>query len=390
MSNVQIPYVEIRDLNTRNILGIIEGAEIFFEYAYREAGDFEIYCRSTPNSRRLLVKDNLVTLPSSANETEDNVWIINKIEKTNDSTGGRFLVATGKEAKTLVDRRIIHCTTVLNAGKSLVTEVRDKLFEPNAISPKDEKRKLDGFVFGASTVDTTITETTQVTWDNLYEYTETLYIQYVCAAKLRIDKTAGKLIYTIYKGEDKSGRVVFSQANENLLSSDYIADYTNFKTSVFVGGEDPSEEGGVALEDEELKIDVSGSTLRTVYELPSVETGYDRREVFIDARDLQREYEDENGDKQTMSEEEYEAALKQRGLEKKADEHSAEVTFTGDIDQTSQRYKFGRDYGLGDIVTNRDEDEKKGIPVRVLKFVKVQNSEGYKEYFESEEAGNVE
>lgn len=375
---IKIPYIEIRDINTRRILGIIEGAEVFFEYALREAGAFEIYCRSTPQTRKLLVKDNLVTLPSTADEEEDNVWIIDKIETTNDSTGGRFIIASGTEAKSITNRRIVRYATVLKKGVALVTEVRDKLFVPNVISPQNANRKFNGFVFGSSDVALKINDTTQVTWDNLFDYTEALYLKYDCASKLRIDKTERTLIYTIYKGEDKRKRIIFSQANENLLSSVYVADYTNSKTSVFVGGEAEKDEEG------------NETGIRTVIEVTSTETGFNRREVFIDARDLQSEYEDEDGTTHTMSTAEYQAALKERGLEKKAEEHSGEVTFNGDVDTTNRRYQFGKDFYLGDIVTIRDEDEKKSVPVKVLKFTKVQNGEGYKEYFESEEVENVE
>lgn len=374
----QIPYVEIRDLNTRNILGVIEGAEIFFEYAAHGVGAFEIYCSSTPNSRRLLVKDNLVTLPNAVSENEDNVWVINKVQKTNDETGGRFIIASGTEAKSLVNRRIIRYTTVLNKGKNLVSEVKEKLFNPNLISPKTENRRLGGFVFGSSSISKTIEDTTQVSWGNLFDYTEEFYLKYNVAAKTRLNKSSKEFVYTIYEGEDKHNKVIFSSANENLLSSEYVEDYANYKTSVIVGGEVGKDENG------------NETGVRSVVEIPSAETGYARREVFIDARDLQSEYEDENGEKQTMSTADYNSALKERGLEKQVAEHSAEITFNGDIDTTSTRFKFGVDFYLCDIVSIRNDYEKKNVPVKVVKFIRVQNDDGYKEYFESEEVGNVE
>lgn len=377
MSDIKIPYVEIRNLNSRNILGIIEGAEIFFEYASKGAGAFEIYCRSNINSQKLLKKDNLVTLPNAVDEVEDNVWLIEKVQKTNDETGGRFIIATGREAKVLVNRRIVRYATVLTKGNNLVTEVRDKLFKPNLISPTVTSRRLDGFTFGSSSVVKTIEDTTQVTWENLFDYTEELFEKYGISSKLRLNKTTKQFIYTIYEGSGKQN-IVFSPANENLLSSDYVADYTNYKTSVIVGGEESKDEAG------------NDTGIRTVIEIASVETGYARREVFIDAKDLQKEYEDENGEKQTMSTADYNAALKERGLEKQAIEHNAVITFNGNIDTTSSRYKYGRDYYLDDIVTIRDEFENISVPVKVLKFTRVQNDEGYNEYFESEEVGNVE
>ena len=108
--DIRIPYIEVRN-KSRDIIGIIEGAEIFFEYNYHGCGEFEIYCRATQNNLALLQKDNYVTLPINADtnayqiETNCNMWVIEKLERANSRTGGRWITATGREAKQIVDYR---------------------------------------------------------------------------------------------------------------------------------------------------------------------------------------------------------------------------------------------------------------------------------------------
>lgn len=375
--DIRIPYVEVRDKN-RDIIGIIEGAEIFFEYNFHGCGEFEIFCRATPNNLALLQKDNYVTLPINADttayqiETNCNMWIIEKIQRNNSRTGGRWITASGREVKQIVDRRIVKNTSILNANKNLVSEIKTKLFNPNLISPSDTARKIDGFVFAESEVDSVVADDTQVTYDNLFDYTEEVYKKYGIGAKLRFRRDTKEMIYTIYKGEDRSSVLVFSRGNENLLSTNYVEDWTAYKTGGMVGGE----------EDETTKI-------RKVITLTDTATDIDRREVFVDARDLSSKYE-ENEQTLEYAPAVYEAMLKERGLEKISAENNKKIEFAGEIDVTNDRYRFNFDYYLGDVVKIRDDDFGTEILVRVSKFIKVQNDEGYKEYFEYETYGEVE
>ena len=158
--------------------------------------------------------------------------------------------------------------------------------------------------------------------------------------------------------------MIFSQANENLLSSDYTEDNTNYMNYVLVGGED----------DETTKI-------RKVNSVDEGASGVDRYELFLDARDTSSKYEDSSGQSKTMTDTEYKAILKSKGVESLSSEHKKETLFSGEIDTTNKRYKFNKDYYLGDLVKIRDSDFSKEQKVRVVKFTRVQNMEGYKEYF---------
>ncbi len=391
--DITIPYIEVRDKNTREIIGMIEGAEIFFEYNFHECGSFEIYCRADDNAIELLKKDRYVTLPVNADnvtnliEPNSNIWVIQKIQKTNDVSGGRWIIATGKEAKQIVDKRIIRNTAKLDKDADVSTEVRTKLLIPNLLDPNDTRRPISGLTFIEDAIGENIKQNTQVTYDNLFTYTEELYKTYAVGAKLRLDRNNKNMIYEIYKGTDRSNDVIFSHGNDNLLNSDYTEDWAEYKTSALVGG----EEKEVTEYDDYGKV-ISKHTKRTMTVVEDSSSDIDRREVYIDARDLQSSYEEEvNGvlEEKTYTASVYNQMLRARGKETLSSENNVILEFNGEIDTANNKYIFNIDYYLGDLVKIRDDDLQKEITVRVSKFTKVQNNEGYKEYFEYEEISTL-
>lgn len=420
--DIRIPYVEVRDKdrnlivdNNEGITGIIEGAEIFFEYALHGCGEFEIYCRATKNNLALLKEGNYITLPENAGykgnqiEKHSNMWIIEKIERSNIRTGGRWITATGREAKQIVDRRIIYNATILNGDVRLVDEVKTKLFDKNLTIDDDKNpRKIQGFIFNINNekdengdykdpvmkVNINKETQTQVSYENLFDYTEEFYLNYGVAAKLRLNRETKEMLYTIYKGEDKSNDIVFSTGHENILSTNYVSDWSEYKTFALIGGEEKEfnetdpETGEVTRSWKERQFTL----------IDDNNTDINRREVFVDARDIQSEYEEKTTNDQgieitntiSVTEQDYIYMLKERGYEKLVSENNKKVEFTGEIDITNDNYKFNIDYYLGDEVLIRDDDFGDTRKVRVSKFVKVQNDEGYKEYFEYEVYKEVE
>ena len=383
-----IPYIEIRDSSTRKIIGIIEGAELQFDYAWNGCGDLDIYCRTTPNNLNLLKHGRYVTIPNEVDYVDFNgnkycnIWRINKVEKKNDAIGGSFITATGQEAKCIVGNRIIRYMAVLKGG--LLGSIKDILFEQNVINPTDTNRKIHEFVFNQPNFEITIVDEdgnateTQVTYDNLLEYTENLYASYNIGSKLRLNLTDLKLYYSIYQGGDRSSEIIFSQANENILNTNYSEDWSNYKTYVLVGGEDEETE----VKDSEGNVTGTIKGARKVNSIDYGATGVDRYEGFIDARDVSSKYEDSNGVEQVMPDAEYKAALKSKGKETMLSEFNKVITFDGEVDTTNQRYKFNKNYYLGDEVTIRDSDFEIQQKVQIIKFTRVQNGNGYQEYFE--------
>lgn len=80
-------------------------------------------------------------------------------------------------------------------------------------------------------------------------------------------------------------------------------------------------------------------------------TGLSRRELYIDARDLQSDSDPEN----PMTAEEYTAILTARGKEKLADNQLVK-SFETNIRIVNPTYELGKDYQLGDTITIIDEN----------------------------------
>lgn len=78
--------------------------------------------------------------------------------------------------------------------------------------------------------------------------------------------------------------------------------------------------------------------------------GFARRELYIDARDLQRSLDSGS----PMTEEEYAAALQTRGLERLAQAQLVR-SFNATVRTHSPTYEYGVDFFLGDTITVTDE-----------------------------------
>ena len=98
-----IEYVEIRNL-AREIVGIIDTAKsIIWHSMYYSVGDFEIYAPATDTNISLLQKDYYVTRPDDL-----EVGIIANVNIIKSVQDGKMIVASGKFAKSLLNRRLIY------------------------------------------------------------------------------------------------------------------------------------------------------------------------------------------------------------------------------------------------------------------------------------------
>lgn len=79
-------------------------------------------------------------------------------------------------------------------------------------------------------------------------------------------------------------------------------------------------------------------------------TGLARRELWIDARDLQSDSDPDN----PLTPEEYLSLLTARGVQKMA-EHQLVKSFSTEIRTFNPTYEYGVDFFLGDIITATDE-----------------------------------
>lgn len=366
-----IDYVEIRSESTE-LLGIVDTAKsIIWHSVYFGVGDFEIYAQATPKVIALLQHGNLVTRPDDV-----EVGIIEKINIANDPQDGRMVTATGRFAKSILERRLIfnlsgtvNTPTILRGN--VETEVRRVITE-NAIScPFDSRRNIPLLALGdvAGLPHIIVDENgnaaqKQVSYQNLLTYTDELLQEYGLGATVILDEDAGKLRYVIYAGNDRSwdnsagnDPIVFSEQYDNLTSSTYEYDAATEKNVALIGG--------------------AGEGVERFYSLVAgTQAGLQRRELWVDAASLNRTYKDDSDVEQTYSDSEYRAMLNAAGMQQLNANRAKEI-FDGAIDLQNSRWQYNRDFALGDIVTTQDDDIGKYVNVRLRAVLEVQDENGY-------------
>lgn len=359
-----IPYVSIIEKRTRRPFAVVEPLECWFEMKYYGVGAFQIKAPATASTLASLQIGNYVSIPH-----KDAAWVIEGIKKTFTASQGAIIIASGREAKAIIGKRIIYGQTLL-AGD--LVSASFGLIRANAGSEASAARKIDGLGTLRSVVVKEITET-QVSNENLLTYTDGLSQSYECGARLFLE--GSEFIYEIYDGVDRSGEIIFSQSFDNLLESEYESDETNKKTFALIGGEG---EGSARILAEYNPIP-AGAT--------KAPTGIDRAEIFVDAKDISSKYKDANGEEKTLDLttaaglSTYKGWLTERGKEHMAEYVQVE-TFDGKIDVFASGYVFGEDYNLGDRVRVQDEIIGVYITPRILKVTISYDREGYGERVE--------
>lgn len=340
---------------------------------YNEAGDFEIYTDLRGETLKHVTKDCYLSIKDS-----DRTMIASSIDILSDRDIGTFIKITGKSLESILNRRIVWGMRNLNTN--LQNGIKTLLNE-NIISPMDANRKIPNFIF-QSTDDKRITDIKidkQYTGDNLYNVITELCAGYDIGFRLILNKS-NQFVFSLYAGVDRTydntdnPYVAFSPSFENLVESNYYDNNEDLKTVTLIAGED------------------SGEERKYVTYAISSGTGLDRRELFTDARDIQSEYTDENDEQHTMTEEEYNSALIDRGKEKLA-ECTSITAFEGEVEPYNS-FVYKKDFYLGDIVQIENEYGFGGI-ARITEVVTSHDENGYSVYptFElideiEEEGGN--
>ena len=365
-----IEYVEVRNADF-NIIGIIDNASsIIWHSVYYGVGDFEIYIKVTQRILDMLQIGYYIT---RSNDIE--VGIIEAINITDNLQDGKMIVATGRFAKSILDRRHIYklsgtvnTPTILrgNVEKSIRQTVSD-----NAISCTDTRRNIPVLELGAlANIGKIIVDDAgaaaqkQVSYQNLLSYTDGVLQEYEMASIVVLDTERAKLQYLVYAGADRSvtngegnAPIIFSKEFDNLSDSTYTYDTTAEKNTALIGG--------------------AGEDISRFYVLlAGSETGLARRETWIDASSVNREYDNESGEKTAYSDSVYTEMLKTEAMQGMEEMKTVE-SFSGTIDITNGNYVYNRDFALGDVVTVQDNDIGKYVNVRILEVTEVQDENGY-------------
>lgn len=267
----------------------------------------------------LFISDNILNI-------NDVYFYIDRVV-CDDSTKGEVVIS-GKSLRAKSLKRIVY--RIYHQTKKPEQIIYDHL-NNEVVNPSQASRKIQYL----SIATPASLSTTNVDYQNSYGVVSD-EIDTLCSTyDIGIKETATNLKtpnnkLEIVKGRDLSDVVEFNVDFDNLLSESYESSNFDVATMAWVFGE-------------------GEGTARMNVKLNDNLAGLERDEIYVDARDVQKQTQDGNGKDITLTDAQYKAALTSRGVEKLSEQVEV-LTLNGDIDLESDLFVYGKDYQLGDRV----------------------------------------
>lgn len=356
---------------------------------FRDIGTFSINARYVDENLFLLdkTKTYYVLLYMSNDKTKSDSWntlhnVFGKIEKVSkendeDADYPSTIKVEGRLMPFLFSKRVIAGTFDYKNMELIayVTDLITRCFEKNTERYVDMNisYQKDNKVYE----DTLITK--QITggqlWEEMSDYFEQYKLGIVIAPK--IDKTfelsseygehlSGLSNVAGFEVQIKTGvdrtrgnglnTVIFSKSLSNIKRASYSYNSESDMNVAYIAGEGEGAE-------------------RKWYEIQkdseNKKSAWNREELWIDARDIQSEGEDDT----TLTDEEYDKLIEQRAYEK-FQENAIMDEYSATVNEHNQRYVYMRDYDLGDWVTIQDRDLSIEIDAQIVEVTTtLQNNE---------------
>lgn len=356
---------------------------------FRDIGTFSINARYVDENLFLLdkTKTYYVLLYMSNDKTKSDSWntlhnVFGKIEKVSkendeDADYPSTIKVEGRLMPFLFSKRVIAGTFDYKNMELIayVTDLITRCFEKNTERYVDMNisYQKDNKVYE----DTLITK--QITggqlWEEMSDYFEQYKLGIVIAPK--IDKTfelsseygehlSGLSNVAGFEVQIKTGvdrtrgnglnTVIFSKSLSNIKRASYSYNSESDMNVAYIAGE------GEGAERKWYEIQKDSENKRNAW---------NREELWIDARDIQSEGENDT----TLTDEEYNKLIEQRAYEK-FQENSVMDEYSATVNEHNQRYVYMRDYDLGDWVTIQDRDLGIEIDAQIVEVTTtLQNNE---------------
>lgn len=340
-------YVFDSNLTRIGMVDIVTG--LTWREQFADAGNFELWCPLNDQNAELLQEDNLLWIGG------ESAGVIEFKELTSDEDGIKTIHVQGRLAESYLDYRTIY-PTVIMTGK--ISNILRKHVNDNLINPTDTARKIPLIELASDQVAYGPSVSYQKTGDTVLLESSKLCEANSLGFRLQFFPRQTKFVFRVYQGTDRTldqsevNPVLFSSDLDDILESNYSHNKSELRNFAYVAGEDSGTS---------RKVQTVGSAY-----------GLSRRELFVDARDLQSE----NGDGTTIPSAEYNSMLVERGktsLEDYKDIESFSATLrtfgvTG--------YEYGVDFFLGDKVTVYDSRLKVRVNAVITEVMKTFDEDG--------------
>lgn len=320
---------------------------VIWNVQYFDLSEFQLVVAATQKNLDALKVGRYLIRDVDISENEyHNVMVVKGYNLSFDSENGWVLTVTGNGLKTIVGQRVVWNQTNLSGNAE--EQIRG-LINANIINPPNSLRKINNFVL-----------------DDLNGFTDTIEIQLygenIAKWLVEICKTYswgwdvfirnGKYVFKIYKGVDRTYNqssvtpVVFSPEFDNLLSSSYDYNLTDYYNSALILGE------GEGVDKRRTSVGLSRDL--------------DRFETYVDGSGVSS-----NGEIITL--ETYIKMLQEYG-QSQINQTAFTQKFSGDIDPNGL-FVINRDYFLGDLVQIENEKGIKATP-RIIEIIYAEDENG--------------
>ena len=334
--------VLIRVFDTElNYLGQVDDYEsLIFRRKWSGYGEFEItlgYCSPILQARRFILLD----------EDPKRSGCIEYVQY--DEAKGTYTVK-GFSLLKLLETRI----TVPPKGKAnqsyqgTPAEILQQLVTANAIAPEDSQRVIPHLVLGDRP-----SSGGSITYETCYNILaeDIRSIANACSlgAEIELNWREQRLEFVVRQGVDHTAaqslqpRVIFSDAYDNISEQVYTLDVSSERNIGYVAGREEGEDRKV------VTVDLAGAS------------GFERKEVFIDAHDVE-EGANEN------------ALLRERGIAGLSAMRAADSYDFTVVSGTAMQYL--QDWDLGDLVTVISDPLNTVVDERILEVEEVYDASG--------------
>lgn len=341
---IQILVFEVNDTTFDSIGEVNQYESLIWPDKFNGYASFELWAPITEENSEYFKKGNILWCGG------DNAAVIEIVKSEIDENGTKTYNVKGRTLEMLLTTRIIWGT--YNAVNKDTSTAMYEIVNQNCVNPSNANRKIpylklaEDLKFGGKI-------TYQKTGGEVYDSLSTIASTYDLGFSVLFRPKTKELIFEVLEGVDRTVEqsvndpVEFSTELEDLLSSSYYTNDQDIKNIAFVQGEE------------------SGSSRKSVTSGEANSKGFGRRELYVDARDLQSASVDENGEEQNLSPTEYTQVLTQRGNDKLSEcktteTFEAQIRVFGDV-----QYEFGKDYQKGDKVTVRDRQLNVVVSARI-------------------------
>ncbi|MBS1968661.1 MAG: siphovirus ReqiPepy6 Gp37-like family protein [Bdellovibrionales bacterium] len=316
--------IKLFDSNLNFVANLSAYESLTFTRSHRGIGDFELKMSYGAPYADIIRKDMFIEV----DDRTDVIGIVEYKQYTEDGDGDGMFTIKGMEAKGIFERRLIFPTAgySYNVEIGQASTIMQNYVKESAGSDAAVSRRFPFLIVDEVTQGANLRR--QARYKNLA--TELEEIATADSSGWRLYRDGKNLRFKYVKGINRvssqsvNPSVIFSDQFDNLEETDYIEDFSSYKNVAVIAGE-------------------GAGVNRVVYEENlGTFAGLERREYFVDARDIQSE---------NVPSGELESTLRARAREKLEEVAPIQTFENGIISGTFGAFRYLEDWDLGDVVT---------------------------------------